>query len=246
MAPDLEAALRFKREHRLRAVERVEPVEELPGALAAATPSLRHVYELNLLLAPADAAGARITAACVRLGLPKARIDGDAAGAAFPLGWDVERELVMVRSRPSDREPGPDRVRPVGLEELGPSEEEFLRPGLHALDPEVRRQLIAQHERWEAAAPAFQRLGIAEDGRVVAWCRVYDDGTLAEIDAVGVLPAARGRGLGRALMEGVLEHIPAGRTVFLIADEQDWPRRLYARLGFDAVGVCTGATRRRG
>ena len=44
-------------------------------------------------------------------------------------------------------------------------------------------------------------------------------------------------------MEGVLERIPAGRTVFLVAEEQDWPRQLYARLGFDAVGGCVGATR---
>jgi GNAT superfamily N-acetyltransferase len=242
---DLAAALAFKREHRLRAVERVEPVQELPGALAAQTPSLHHVYELNLVLAPADAPGERVADACARRGLPKARLDGDATGAGFPPGWDVERELVMVRRRPPDRAPGPDRVRPVGLAELDPSEEEFLRPALHAREPEIRRQLIAQHERWEAAAPAFQRLGIAEHGRVVAWCRVFDDGRLAEIDAVGVLPAERGRGLGRALMEGVLEHIPPGRTVFLVADEDDWPRRLYARLGFDAVGTCTGATRRR-
>lgn len=243
MEPDLAAVLRFKRAHRLRAVERAQPVDGLPGALALSTPSLRHVYELNLVLAPPDAPPAELAAACARLELPKARLDGDAPGAAFPAGWTVERELAMVRRRPSDRPPGAQRVRAVGLEELAASEEEFLRRSPHARDPEVRRQLIAQHERWEGAAPAFQRLGIAEDGRVLAWCRVYDDGQLAEIDAVGVLPDERGRGLGRALMEGVLEHIPAGRSVFLLAEEDDWPRQLYARLGFDTVGACVGATR---
>ena len=150
----------------------------------------------------------------------------------------------MVRRRPGDRPPGQDHaVRPVGLEELEPSEEEALRAEPAGRDPKVRRQLIAQHERWEAAAPAAERLGIAEGGRVVAWCRVYDDGAVSEIDGVMVLPAARGRGLGRALMEGVLDRIPAGRAVFLLADADDWPRHLYGRLGFDVVGERIGATR---
>ena len=244
MDPDLAAVLRFKREHRLRAVERVEPLDDPPGALAAVTPSLHHVYELNLVLAPADAAGTGSRRRARGSGCRRRASTGTAPGAAFPPGWDVERELVMVRRRPSDRAPAATGPRPArGAGRARPVGGGVPRPSPHARDPEVRRQLIAQHERWEAGAPGFQRLGIAEGGRIVAWCRVYDDGRLAEIDAVGVLPAERGRGLGRALMEGVLERIPAGRTVFLIAEEEDWPRHLYARLGFDAVGACVGATR---
>jgi ribosomal protein S18 acetylase RimI-like enzyme len=238
------AALRFKREHLLRAVERVERLDDPPGALAARTPSLPHVYELNLVIGPATAGGAALAAAAARLGLPKVRVEDGASGVTFPPGWDADRELVMVRRRASDRPPaGAHAVRPLGVEELAPSDEAFLRTGPHDHPAEVRRQLVAQHERWEAAAPRAARLGIAEAGRVVAWCRVYDDGTLTEIDAVGVLPAERGRGLGRALVEGVVERIPPERTVFLVADEDDWPRRLYDRLGFDVVGVRLGATR---
>jgi ribosomal protein S18 acetylase RimI-like enzyme len=60
---------------------------------------------------------------------------------------------------------------------------------------------------------------------------------------VGVLPPERGRALGRTLMDGVLARIPDGRTVFLVAEADDWPRRWYARLGFDAVAELVGATR---
>jgi ribosomal protein S18 acetylase RimI-like enzyme len=236
------ARLRFKREHLLASAERVEPLPGLPGGVAVRTPSLPHVYDLNLVLAPAAAGGARMAAECARLRLPKLRVDGDAAGVTFPEGWEVDREIAMVRRRtPRSASPLRAAVRPVGSEELAPSEDAFLRGEPFAQDPEVRRQLIAQHERWEAAAPAVERLGIAERGRVVAWCRVYDDGALTEIDAVGVLPEERGRGLGRALMEGVLERIPSDRTVFLVADAEDWPRHLYARLGFDAVLERLGA-----
>lgn len=237
-------ALRFKREHLLCAAERVELLLEPPGAVAVCTPSLPHVYELNLVLAPVATGPERAAAACVELELPKVRLDGPVSGVDFPTGWNVDREIMMVRRRASDRPPRhDDAVRALSLAELAPSEDEMLRSVSFARDPEVRRQLVAQGERWDAAAPDVQRLGIVEDGRVVAWCRVYDDGTLAEIDGVGVLPAARGRGLGRALMEGVLARIPDERTVFLIAERDDWPRRLYDRLGFDVVGELVGATR---
>jgi ribosomal protein S18 acetylase RimI-like enzyme len=236
------ALLRFKREHLLASAERVEPLPDLPGGLAIRTPSLPHVYDLNLVLAPATAGGRRMAAECARLGLPKLRVDGDAAGVTFPEGWAVDREITMVRRRaPRPTSPRRAAVRPVSLDELAPSEDAFLRSEPFARDPEVRRQLIAQHERWEAAAPAAERLGIVDGRRVVAWCRVYDDGALTEIDAVAVLPEERGRGLGRALMEGALERIPADRTVFLVADAEDWPRQLYARLGFDAVFERLGA-----
>jgi len=244
MPPDLPAeALRFKREHLLCAVERVELLDEPSGAVAASTPSLPHVYELNLVLAPVGAGAQRAAAACARLALPKVRLDGAAADLDFPRGWSVDREVLMVRRRASGPHADGAAVRELSLEQLAPSEHEFLRSSPAARDPEVRRQLVDQHARWDAAAPDVRRFGVVEAGRVVAWCRVYDDGTLAEIDAVGVLPAERGRGLGRTLMEGVLGRIPDGRTVFLVADVDDWPRRWYERLGFEGIAELVGATR---
>jgi GNAT superfamily N-acetyltransferase len=77
----------------------------------------------------------------------------------------------------------------------------------------------------------------------VAWCRAYDDGALFELDDVGVLRGRRGRGLGRELVAGVVAAAPPGRVPFLFADADDWPRHLYERLGFAAVGERLGATR---
>jgi hypothetical protein len=65
MPPDVPAeALRFKREHLLSAAERVELLDEPSGAVAVSTPSLPHVYELNLVLAPVAADPLRAAAAC--------------------------------------------------------------------------------------------------------------------------------------------------------------------------------------
>jgi ribosomal protein S18 acetylase RimI-like enzyme len=77
---------------------------------------------------------------------------------------------------------------------------------------------------------------------VLAWCRLYDDHRVTEIDAVGVLPDRRGEGLGRALLEGALARVPGDRMLFLCADAEDWPKGLYVKLGFDVVGERLGAT----
>jgi GNAT superfamily N-acetyltransferase len=109
-------------------------------------------------------------------------------------------------------------------------------------DPEVRRQLVVQHDHWARGAAVARRIGVVEDGHVVAWCRLYDDHRVTEIDAVGVLPDRRGEGLGRALLEGALARVPRDRMLFLCADAEDWPKRLYGKLGFDVVGERIGAT----
>ena len=76
----------------------------------------------------------------------------------------------------------------------------------------------------------------------MAWCRVYDDNGVSEIDAVGVLPDRRGEGLGRALLEGAIASVPNDRLLFLCADAEDWPKDLYGKLGFDVVGERLGAS----
>ena len=158
-------------------------------------------------------------------------------------GWNVDRELVMVRRRSQDKEPaGQLAVRGITADEIAPAEDEFLMAEPDSRDPEVRRQLIAQHAHWERGATAARRIGVVEDGRVLAWCRLYDDHRVTEIDAVGVLPDRRGEGLGRALLEGVLAQVPDDRMLFLCADAEDWPKRLYGKLGFDVVGERLGAS----
>jgi ribosomal protein S18 acetylase RimI-like enzyme len=252
----LAAALGFKRAQLLAAVDRVEPVDGLPGALALWTPSLERVWELNLLVARGgDARGdiERAAGECERLqaaaglGHRKLRFADDTpadlvTSVVGERGWRVERDLVMVHGAGADRPGEPGRVEDLDPEALARSEDEFLRAEPYGRDDESRRQLVAQHDRWARFARTARRLGIVEDGRVVAWCRMYDDGALVELDAVGVVPAERGRGLGRALMEGALALAPADRPVFLLADADDWPRELYEKLGFEVVGERVGVT----
>jgi predicted GNAT family acetyltransferase len=61
---------------------------------------------------------------------------------------------------------------------------------------------------------------------------------VAEIDNVNTLERFRGRGIARAVVgRAVQEGLDRGADViFLIADDADWPKQLYAKLGFDPIG----------
>ena len=253
----LTAALAFKRAQVLAAVERVEPLPALPGAFLLTTPSLPRVWELNLVLAPAGS-GAETAidladAAEAEAGLAHRKLRFDGAAAVEPLraaaqvrGWALDRELVMVHEPGATAPARRGRVEELDPDALAAAEDQFLAAEPYGADPELRRQLVAQHARWARGVRAAVGLGIMEGGLAVAWCRCYDDGALFELDDVGVLPGRRGAGLGRELIMGVVAAAPPGRTPFLLADANDWPRHLYDRLGFVAVGERIGATRGAG
>jgi ribosomal protein S18 acetylase RimI-like enzyme len=257
-ADETGALLAFKRERLLGAVEHAEPVDRIPGALLLSTPSLHAVWELNLLLAPPRLPSDQIAdlfALCDELqgaqALAHRKLRLSAAGqrdeqaleyGVQRRGWRVDRELLMVRCREPDRIATRGAVRELDPGAVAVASELFLRREPQGRDPGVRRQLVAQYERWEASAPSARRLGIVEDDRVVAWCRLYEDARTTEIDDVSVLHDERGRGLGRMLIEATLAEVPDDRLLFLCADPDDWPHQLYARLGFEVVGRRAGAT----
>ncbi len=52
------------------------------------------------------------------------------------------------------------------------------------------------------------------------------------------LPEARGHGLARALITRAVQlaREEDHELIFIVADEDGWPRHLYQRLGFEPVG----------
>lgn len=58
-----------------------------------------------------------------------------------------------------------------------------------------------------------------------------------EVVSIGVLPEARGRGTGRALLRALLADLPHDRLLLMTtADADDPARRLYAAEGWEVVG----------
>ena len=73
---------------------------------------------------------------------------------------------------------------------------------------------------------------------MVASCRLYSDGATAQIEDVGTLPSHRGHGFGNAVVLLALQEAWVSHDfVFIEAEEADWPKDWYERVGFETVGV---------
>lgn len=99
-------------------------------------------------------------------------------------------------------------------------------------------QQILEH-RCDMAAALPTRLFAAEaEGKLVAHAELYSHDGVGQVEDVVTLEPYRGRGLARALvLRAAAESRAAGNVLtFLVAYADDWPRRLYERLGFETVG----------
>lgn len=104
-------------------------------------------------------------------------------------------------------------------------------------DPDAAAQVVAHvlrrpggvEERW---------CTISRDGAVVAYARLWHAGDVAQVEDVVVLEPWRRQGLGRAVVaaatRAALELSPD--LLFMVADDDDWPKDLYASLGYAPVG----------
>jgi predicted GNAT family acetyltransferase len=60
---------------------------------------------------------------------------------------------------------------------------------------------------------------------------------VAQVEDVYVIPEARGRGYARALVTRAAALACEDHDLsFIVADDNDWPKQLYAKLGFEPVG----------
>jgi GNAT superfamily N-acetyltransferase len=160
---------------------------------------------------------------------------GRLAAAFLDLGWSAERLLIMAQVRePEARQPV--RVSELDFAEARPFLELVLRRQPYADSEEAVRQLTDIRGVYEREAGG--RFFVADvDGQPASVCELYVLGDVAQVEDVNTIEEFRGRGLGSAV---VLAAAAAARArgcdiVFLIADDADWPKELYSRLGFDPV-----------
>ena len=69
-------------------------------------------------------------------------------------------------------------------------------------------------------------------------CELYLDGGTAQIEDVATAERFRKKGLATAVVLTAIEAARAAgaELVFLIADAEDWPKEMYAKLGFEEIG----------
>jgi ribosomal protein S18 acetylase RimI-like enzyme len=152
------------------------------------------------------------------------------------LGWTVSRNVVMVLERLPDRPASDGLVREVALDELREARAEQLRSYEWAAEPDVADQLHAA-KRHFADLVETRFFAVVVDGRPVSWADLYlDDGT-AQIEDVATLESHRGQGFASAVVLRAADEarLAGADLIFLVADDEDWPKHLYRKLGFDEL-----------
>ena len=168
-------------------------------------------------------------------------VDAEAGARLDPefraLGWEVECDVIMVARRDADREVDTSIVDEVPLEELVPVWTLGWQNEPRVHGEEVVRQLV-ENRRVMAGAVDTRFFAGRVDGEIGSYCELYSEPGIGQIEDVLTLERFRKRGLARATVTRALAASrKAGHDpTFLIADRDDWPKELYAKLGFDEIG----------
>lgn len=160
------------------------------------------------------------------------------AAALRPAGWKVERDVLMAFNGELDRS-----LDTSGVIEVAEADALRLMARWMGEDKECREQpeMLAQvleaiRLTWRAGnARHFAVLD--RNGSVAGITMLFSDGSTAEVEDVYVAPEERGRGFGRMLVtHAVAQALDGGHElVFIPADDEGWPKELYAKIGFEPV-----------
>lgn len=171
---------------------------------------------------------------------------GDGLAIGFgELGWSIDRLIYMSLRRSPDRTPDVSSVSEVTVNDVRAVQLETNRADGSMTEP-VRAMLV--DFRRVLADRLGARFFLAHvNGEPAAYCELYRDETgVAQIEDVNTLERFRGRGLARAVVWQAAQQARASGDdlVFLMADDHDWPKEMYAKLGFDPIGHFWQYTRR--
>ena len=236
----------------------VDGIEPIDGGWVSRSRSLPLVWVANQVRVsrPIGYGEALALAEEHQRGLPyrQLTVDHEASGRrlepAFRAdGWEVGREVIMALTRTPDRQVDTGAVIDAPEEDALALVRRWLAedPDLNQTDESLDQ--LREFNRLTWRARDARRLGMLDgDGSLSAVTTLYSDGDVAQVEDVYTVPEARGRGFARALVTRAVSLAREGRheLVFIVADDDDWPKQLYEKIGFDAVGLAWGFHRKRG
>ncbi len=149
------------------------------------------------------------------------------------MGWKATALLWMHHADPRAVDPG------EGFEvEQAPYEAaDALRLAWNTEDHEdyAFDESFRAGAREVAEARDVRLLIVREGSEPVAFAQIERSGEQAEITQVYVRPDRRGGGRGTAMTRAAIRAAADVRHLWIVADDEDRPKRLYERLGFEPV-----------
>jgi GNAT superfamily N-acetyltransferase len=153
-------------------------------------------------------------------------------------GWRMECDLWLALQEGPDREVDTSSVVPLSEKEMLSLMMRWLTEDYPDTDPDRLAQ-VGQWGRLVAASWNERPFGIVgSDGAPAATTKLRVQGTTAWVEDVYTVPEERGRGHARALVSHAVALARSGDhdLTFIIADDNDWPKQLYQKLGFRPIG----------
>jgi hypothetical protein len=171
-----------------------------------------------------------------------------AAEAEAEPGWEVERVHYMTLRHRPERE-SRVAVAELAIDAIPALRAELVREwvtedGTRGGEETVEQALTmaaryagAVRDRWYAAPAGAEP---------AAACRLLQRDGIGQVEDVATLTRARRRGLAQAIVlaASAASRADRDRLTFLSADAADWPRLMYAKLGFEAIGTVYVVRRR--
>ena len=236
-----------------RTTTRAEPFEH---GTAYFTPEHPTKWDLNLLVVDdaAELSAEELLAEAERLqapaGLRHRKIEvhrgGDSLVESFKAaGWSAERVVVMLLRPDADhRGEAHALVREVEFPAVRSLMEQWYGEAMSAAEARDLADADA-----DSALTSGARFFVTErDGDPAACCMLLAGEGIGQVEEVYTAKPHRGAGLASAVIRTA---IAAARErgddlILILADADDWPQRLYERLGFETVDAYRSFTRKPG
>jgi GNAT superfamily N-acetyltransferase len=162
-----------------------------------------------------------------RLDLDRADVADSLRAGFLARGWKATRLVWMRHVTPPP--PGPQ----IAVQEVPYDAVHALRVAWHGEDSPGQDSSGYHAQAREVALRRHVRVLAVYEGEVpVAFAHLEHDGDAAEITQVFVHPDHRGAGRGTAMTRAAIEAAGDVRDLWIVADDEDRPKALYARLGF--------------
>jgi GNAT superfamily N-acetyltransferase len=245
------------RAHRRALLERsTARAEPFAHGVAYFTPAHPTKWDLNLLVVE-DASGTSaedLIAAAERLQAPAAlrhrkieiQTGGDPFVDAFKAaGWSAER-LILMLLRPGRDQRGEAHaeVREVDYPAVRELMEQWYGEAMSASEARDLADADA-----DTALTSGARFFLTErDGAAAACCMLLPGDGVGQVEEVYTAKRFRGQGLASAVVRvAIAAALQRGdELIMIMADADDWPQRLYERLGFETVDEFRTFTRKPG